>query len=73
MAGHTPWKQVKRKKKGPTEFKKRPNLPRGAHITLYDLRGDAISQKLVDEVIEFATRRIQESDMPHVGIDVRSR
>lgn len=70
----TPWKQVKRnKKKGPVEFKKRPNLPRGAHVTLYDLRGDAISQKLVDEVVEFATRRIQELGMPHVGIDVRSR
>lgn len=59
------------KKKKPEEFKARTWLPRGIHITVYDIQGNAISEELANKIAKTVEQLVVESAVPSLGIDFK--
>lgn len=58
-------------RKRPDNFKARDWLPRGVSITVYDIQGTAISEKLANEISATVEKMVKESGINSLGIDVR--
>lgn len=53
------------------EFKRREWLPRGIHITVYDIQGTAISEELANRIADLVENEVKKANAPSLAIDVR--
>jgi hypothetical protein len=53
------------------EFKRREWLPRGIHITVYDIQGTAISEELANRLADLVEQEVKKANAPSLAIDVR--
>jgi hypothetical protein len=58
-------------RKKPEEFKARNWLPRGAHFTVYDIQGTAISEALTKEIEAAVTAIVAKYNVPTLAVDVK--
>jgi len=58
-------------RKKPEEFKARGWLPRGTHVTVYDIQGTAISEALTKEVEQAVRAVVEKYNVPTLAIDVK--
>jgi hypothetical protein len=53
-------------------FRKRRGLPRGIHVTVYDIQGEQISPEILDKVVKAVEGVLDRNNAPHLAIDVKT-
>ena len=59
------------RKRQPENYKARDWLPRGVSVTVYDIQGTPISEKLANDIAATVEKMVKDSGIVSLAIDVR--